>query len=339
MEIKIDKIKNIVLLGGGKLLLDLARWAKSEYGIEVLVISSPRHSKEAIESNKTLENILKKENIKFIIVDDIKSKEVKNNTEYLTDTFYLSIGSAWIFSEDIINNLFNGKLFNLHGTRLPQNRGGGGFSWQIMMGNRLGFCQLHLIDGGIDTGNIVKTEEFLYPPACRIPKDYEEIYVKKNWEFVTNFIKDIKESGIVTQTQKQQEYLSSYFPRLNTFEHGWIDWNYYVSELERFICAFDDPYTGAKCLWGNKIVSLKKVSIDFSDQSFHPFQFGIVYRKNKDWLSICANGGTLIVEALRDENNLSLLEEIRIGDKLFTNLSKLDSRNKRVIYTPKGIKN
>ena len=39
-----------------------------------------------------------------------------------------------------------------------------------------------------------------------------------------------------------------------------------------------------------------------------------------------------------DQNNLSSLEDIRIGDKLFTKLSKLDSRNKRVIYTPKGIK-
>ena len=103
----------------------------------------------------------------------------------------MSIGAAWIFKDYVIKDLFKKKLYNMHGTRLPQNRGGGGFSWQIMMGNRLGFCQLHLVDKGVDTGDIIKTEEFLYPPSCRIPKDYINLYREKNMHFITSFIKEI----------------------------------------------------------------------------------------------------------------------------------------------------
>ena len=73
-----------------------------------------------------------------------------------------------------------------------------------MMGNRLGFCQLHLIDGGIDTGNIVKTEEFLYPPACRIPKDYEEIYYKKLLE---NF-EDLRDAALCGSDNKTSQLLN-----------------------------------------------------------------------------------------------------------------------------------
>ena len=214
----------------------------------------------------------------------------------------MSIGAAWIFKKETINGLFYGRLFNLHGTRLPQNRGGGEISWQIMMGNRFGFCQLHLVDGGLDTGHIVKTEEFLYPPSCRIPKDYKDIYVKKNLDFIINFIEKIKQEGVDIETVKQNEYFSSYYPRLNTRDHGWINWDDKVIQLERFICAFDEPYEGAKCFWNDQIVFIKKVCVDYHDQSFHPYQSGIVYRNNGKWLCVCAIGGSLIIEEIIDSD-------------------------------------
>ena len=110
-------------------------------------------------------------------------------------------------------------------------------------------------------------------------------------------------------------------------------------DLEKFICAFDEPYAGAKCLWKGITVTIKKVCVDFSDQNFHPYQVGIVYRKNKNWLCVCANGGSLIIEKINDKNGLSILKDIKEGDRLITNTNAIQSRLNRVIYTPKGIKN
>ena len=281
---------------------------------------------------------LTEENIPFLIIKDIAADEVSDFLGDLKNAFCLSVGAAWIFKKETINSLFCGRLFNLHGTRLPQNRGGGGISWQIMMGNRLGFCQLHLVDGGLDTGHIVKTEEFLYPPSCRIPKDYKDVYFRKNLDFVIDFIEKLRQGGIDIETTKQTEYFSSYFPRLNTRDHGWINWDDKVIELEKFICAFDEPYEGAKCFWNDQIVFIKKVCVDFQDQKFHPYQSGIIYRNNGKWLCVCAIGGSLIIEEIVDSDGKNLLLEIKVGDRLVTKSKNLDGRLKRVVYTPNGKK-
>ena len=59
-----------------------------------------------------------------------------------------------------------------------------GSSLEIMSGNKQGYCQLHLVDEGLDTGNIIFTEEFLYPVHCRIPRDYDEYYQDKLYQLV-----------------------------------------------------------------------------------------------------------------------------------------------------------
>jgi len=337
MQITIDKIEKFILLGGGRTLIDLARWCKCE-GEQVLIVTSPRHTEEIIESGKSFTDILSLEKISYIVVEDISSNKVKNYLGNLSNAFCLSLMAPWIFKKEIIKSLFNGKLFNLHGTKLPQNRGGGGFSWQILMGGRFGFCQLHLVDNGVDTGEIVKTEEFLYPPGCRIPEEYQNFFYDKNLNFAINFFREIRQFGLDEKTIKQTEYFSSYFPRLNTMENGWINWDDNIFDLEKFICAFDEPYAGAKCLWRGKTISIKKVCIDFSDQNFHPYQIGIVYRINQNWLCVCAKGGSLIIEKVYDENGLSILKDIKEGDRFITNLNAIQNRFNRVFYTPKGIR-
>ena len=77
---------------------------------------------------------------------------------------------------------------------------------------------------------------------------------------------------------------------------------------------------------------------DFGDQSFHSFQSGIIFRTSSDWLMVAANGGTLIVEELLDDNGISLINDVRVGDRFVTPTSYLDSRYERVVYTPQGKK-
>ena len=66
----------------------------------------------------------------------------------------------------------------MHGTRLPKNKGGGGFSWQILNNNRLGCNMIHQIDSGIDTGDIIFFKEYIFSQACKIPEDYEKFHNK-----------------------------------------------------------------------------------------------------------------------------------------------------------------
>jgi methionyl-tRNA formyltransferase len=330
-------IREIVLLGGGSSLLrEVSLWANdSSYSLKV--ITSPRHSEEKVDG-QTLIDFLDLNNISYLVVADIDCDLVRNYLSDIRYSFVISLGAAWIFSEKIIHDVFAGRLFNLHGTALPKNRGGGTFSWQIMMGLRFGFCMLLRVDAGVDTGDIATYQEYLYPISARTPADYMLYYAKKNKDFIINFIEKYKEKPCIIGFSKQAEYLSSYWPRLSSEINGWIDWSLNAIELERFICAFDVPYSGAKTYLNKKTVSMQSVSLSYDHGSFHSYQSGLVYRKSNQWLCVALRECSLIVEVVRDEAGVSVFDDISLGDRFFTPHHKLDTSRDRVIYTSQGIK-
>jgi len=339
-DIELGPCTHLVLLGGGKSLIDIAQQA-AIIGYVVQVVTSPRHADEIIENGLTLEKMLSETHIdSYSIVKDIKNKKVSTQLKLINDNaFYLSLGAAWIFEEPYIKDVFSNKLFNLHGTRLPQNRGGGGFSWQIMMGNRFGFCQLHIIDGGIDTGSIVEHQEFIYPFKCRIPSDYISHYRKKNVSFILKVLNQIRNENVTYTLIKQNEYLSTYWPRLNDDIGSWIDWSLAPEKIERFICAFDDPYSGARTLVNGCDVRLKKVHVNYQDGVFHPYQSGIIYRKGPGWICVAVDGASLVVEEVNDNNGNSYIDSIAVGDILYTPQTMLENNKSRVNYTATGLRN
>lgn len=337
-DLKLGPFDRVLLLGGGELLDSVARRVK-ELGIDVRVLYAPRHAEAILPSREqTLSDSLRDAGIETRMVPSVTDSGFTEDCSMTEGTFALSLGAAWIFPDAVIENIFGNRLFNLHGTRLPQNRGGGTFSWQILMGIRTGYCTLHRVDPGIDTGDIVLTEEFLYPANCRTPQDYKNVYREQNLRFITDFLLSARSAAISITPTPQQELFSSYWPRLNSEMHSWIDWSLEISLLERFICAFDDPYGGAQTMLGDDIVRLKGVSVDHSDGSFHPLQQGLVYRTNGRWLSVAASGGTLIVEQVEDEVGRDVLADISVGTRFVTPAERLDSRWNRVIYTPTGTK-
>jgi methionyl-tRNA formyltransferase len=272
-----------------------------------------------------------------LVVDDISDPSVADFIGKPPNVLFLSIGAAWIFSKNVIEKTFSNRLLNLHGTRLPQDRGGGGRSWQIMMGNRLGFCVLHQIDPGVDTGAIVASREFLYPPEARTPEDFATIDKRENLAFMISWISDRRETAVETTPVKQSEWFSSYWPRLHTETNGFIDWSLGAFELERFICAFDRPFRGASTLLNGQKVFLRKVSLTFGDGYYHPYQRGIVYRKSAGWVCVAVDGGSLIVEEITDEEGRNLLPNIRPGDRFSTSQELLEQGLSRVHWGPTGL--
>lgn len=331
---ELGPFNRVLLLGGGALLVRLALWAR-EAGYSVRVITAPRHAAEMVDgiSDQTLLTVLSNAGIDTDVINNIDSDEARKAIGNIERTFSLSLGAAWIFKKNVIEDVFQGKLFNLHGTRLPQNRGGGGFSWQILMGNRLGFCMLHVLDAGVDTGDIVAHEEFIYPPSCRTPLDFAAFYQEQNFKFLVSLLDATRGQQQAYSCVVQPEYLSTYWPRIHTSTHSWIDWSWSAAEIEKFICAFDDPYSGAQTFWRKKMVRLKKAFANYQEGYFHPAQAGLIYRVNKNWLCVACKDGAIIIEQLVDEAGNSLIQEICIGDALTTPVENLGQFGKRPVYT------
>lgn len=336
--VTLGPIRRLLLLGGGDLLFRLAEMGRRR-GLAVDVMTSPDQSKEKLPgTGRSLVAALREIGIKPGVVTKFDQPETARRIGDTQATFVLSVGARWIFRPEKIERWFGGKLFNLHGTRLPQNRGGGTWSWQILMGNRFGFCQLHLVDAGIDTGPLVVSEEFLYPPACRTPQDHIAHAAEQYVRLIGELLDSMKARPREFVCRAQPEYLSTYWPRLDTAAHGWIDWRWDAALLERFICAFDEPYGGAQTLWKGRTVRLKRAFASREDQPFHPFQSGIVYRTNKRWLCIAADGGSIVVEDLRDGKGASVLSEVRAGDAFTTPPRNLQALSKRVEFGALGRK-
>ena len=227
---------------------------------------------------------------------------------------------------------------NLHGSRLPLDRGGGGFSWRIMRGDKIGISLIHQIRPGIDTGDIVDYESYVFPENCRIPLDYYQIGIDKYYSFMNGFFDKVKKNEEFICTG-QDEDLSTYWPRLNTDAHGYINWSNYVEDIERFICAFDDPYKGAITYINDDKVRVKKVFSTKADGIFHPFQCGIIYRIMDGLVMVAANSGTLGINEIFNEKGENIISILKVGDRLYTPREKIEKALQyRAIYTPDGLK-
>lgn len=330
--ITLNQTSKILFLGGGATMRNVISHLRSD-GFSVCVVTSIRHA-QATENGSTFENFLKRQGVPLLVTSTLDIEELIQFCPDINERIAISIGAPWVIGKELIETYFSAKLLNLHGTGLPKNRGGGGFSWQILTRNRFGFCTLHVIDVGVDTGPILARAEFLYSPKCRIPADYENEYVQKSSEFLCNFLRNIKLETITLKSMKQASELSTYWPRLLADVSGWIDWNLRVDQLENFICAFDDPYIGASTYLNNRRVHIKKVSINYQDGIAHPFQFGIVYRKSDSYLCVAANQGSLIIEQLESPTGEDLLSDFIVGDRFITPQETLESAKRRVTWGP-----
>jgi len=332
------KIDIYILFGGGLLLIYTAKRLK-ELGIHVFVVTSERHSKETqcIDSKtNTLLGWLDDDRIEYVISKDITVDE--RVLSAISDaTIGLSFGAAWIFKQEFIDR-FDGKLLNLHGAQLPKNRGGGGFSWRIMQGDKVGVSLIHKVDAGIDTGDIVFSEEYTYPEKCKVPLDYQKYSVNKYNELLDTFfdkVKNLKSFNL----SAQKERFSSYWPRLSTDVHGYIDWNWTLIDIERFICAFDEPYAGASTFVNGVKVRIKECYSSADDGVFHPFKKGLIYRKNDEGVFVATENGSIVFNQVLDNEGRDMTRTLKVGDRFYTPQKFIEeSMRYRAVYTPTGLK-
>lgn len=331
----LDRVERVLLLGGGELLLDFAERCLAR-GVTVEVITSPRHAAEQVRSSR-LGDLLHGLGVRTLEVGQFSGEILARWIGPMQNTVALSLGAAWVFRRDTIDEVFGGRLLNVHGTRLPRDQGGGGWSWQIMNGNRLGMCLVHLVDEGLDTGPVVSSQEFVFPASCRVPADFSEAYRSRLIPFLDELVGRMSAGHSQWPLSEQSHHLSTYFPRLSTQVNGWIDWAWPAEAIERFVCAFDRPFAGASTRWQGKVVRLQTVSRQGTDGAFHQFQSGLVYRAGPAWLMVAAPDGQLIVESVTDTEGVSCLGEVRAGDRFFTPPDDLTTARRRVSYTPAGL--
>lgn len=333
-QTKFGQIDKILLFGGSERALHLIETIGSSLKIEV--VTAPRLADETPPGfhNPFIEE-LSARGVEFQVINSLSDCDLASKVT--ETTLGISLGSPFIFRQEHIAK-FKGRLINGHGNRMPTYRGGGGFSWQILQGVELGYHVFHLVETGLDTGAIVFSDEFSFSHNSRTPNDFRKEFTETEKKFFREFIDKVL-AGEEFQQIDQQEYFSTYFPRLSTLHHGFIDWSWSALEIERFICAFDDPFAGASTFLNGRRVFLKGARSSRADGDFHPFMSGLIFRKSSKFLYVAAKGGCLILEELLNEDGQDIKSSTILGSRLHTPSAELDSAKEfKAIYTPKGLK-
>ncbi len=310
---------------------------------EFIALNNSLNLKTTIITSSDQSRLIDKD-IKYKIFNNLDSKFynfIKKNFD-IEKTLFISIGARFIFKPKDIASIFKNNLINVHGTRLPLDSGGGGFSWKIMREDRIDNQCFHLVDSSVDTGPIIFNKLSIIPKKCITPDDFLKLRSENVYKFYEEFIKILKK-GEKFELKPQPNYLGRYNPRLNTEKDGYINWSMNSYDLINFINAFETPHKGASTFLNNEKYGklfIKKAQLHGGDSSNHPFMAGIVSRHDKQWIVVSTNSKhMLLIEEVLDKFGKNILNKIKAGDRFYTPIKFIEnSFKKRSKFFSKGSK-
>jgi methionyl-tRNA formyltransferase len=331
-------VKNLFIIGGNRLneiypfqtIIDLNK----RFKYKLFIYTENLHLKKKISKKNNFRYFLNKKNINYTKVINYKDLvvKVKNDIDKSKNKSYcLLLNSLFIIKKDLIK-LFDSKIFNVHTGLLPNQRGAAVQTWQIMSRLKESAVTIHKVTTEIDKGNII-FEKKINCKNILNEKDFNIKASKSEKYLLSNLFDMIKQNNIVIGKRQKTAY-SIYMPRLNTPTHSFINWNWEGKDIVSFINAFSDPFQGARTFVGKKLFIIKKAKIYKEKQSFHPFQFGIIYRIDKNYIYVAAKGCCVKIDgtSLKNFNKL-------IGKRFYTPIKFLESAlQSRAIHFPNNIK-
>lgn len=222
-------MEKIILCGSGNLLLQSLSIIKLDTIYKVYL------NKTADNSHLKIKKKLKKFKIDFTYVSI--NKDTILLKKYLDISKIISLQYKNIISHKIID-LYKNKIFNIHFSYLPINRGCYPIAWSILNNDEFSGVTLHRVDEGIDTGNIILQEKIKIAKIQSAKKLYEQS-IKIGCQILKKFLslQNYKE-------YKQNEKKSSYYSNKSIdFSSIYIDWNKKFNEILIILKALNfEPY-------------------------------------------------------------------------------------------------
>jgi methionyl-tRNA formyltransferase len=291
---------NLVIIGGNRLneIYPLQSFfeLKKKYNFLLTLLTENTHLKKKINNKyRNFMTFLKKKKQNYENIKDYNSlyKKIYELEKKGGKNIYLLVNSIFIIKKDIIK-LIKGNLYNLHIGKLPEQRGAGITTWQIMSNIKKTAVTIHKVESGLDTGNIV-VEKKINCKNIKIPEVFYKKISKSEKKVLDIFISKIAKNKKI-KTIKQLNKNSVYMPRIDTKVHGYINWMWQAKDIVLFINAFDRPFAGARTFINGEKCILRNAVLLKSKIKFHPFQNGIVIKLIKDSYFVASQDGIIKTE-------------------------------------------
>jgi methionyl-tRNA formyltransferase len=334
---RIPRPASLVLIGGGDTMIHAARSALARH-LRVTVILAPRHADERLPlGGEVTLRAFQGLGVPVLVFEDINAEPLAANDWTGSEALALCFGPAWIFSDGVLA-AFGAGMINYNPIPVPRYLGGAHYSWQILNGDREGGAVLQLITRELDRGPILRARYFRIPDEARTPADYFAAYHAHGCELLDATLDDIVAGRPFEQKAfAEVDAHRLYLPRLHTLHNAFIDWQWSGREIERFCCAFDEPYMGAATFVQGVEVRLSDVRLE-SGAEFHPFVSGLIIRRRGGHSWAATRDGLLRIGAVRTVRGEDAGALLREGRRLATPPQKLyEAKTYRPKLSGKGI--
>lgn len=174
-----------------------------------------------------------------------------------TDLVFLSVEYDRIIRPDRFHP--TAHLFNLHFSLLPKYRGCNTAIWPILNGEVEHGVTLHVIDPGVDTGDIIAQRSF--PMGEKTARDLYFTCMSLGYELSRDYLPRLL-SGDYSATAQDPDGGSTYKRRDLDFSKKFIDFDQTTVEVLRHIRAFTFPEYQLPVVDGLSIVGARAVSPD-----------------------------------------------------------------------------
>lgn len=347
MQILLPEKNNLrfALLGSGYHLCAFAEMLVERGYPNPIIVTHPRAEHER---DRSLLRDVRLYTFLFDVADQLGLDVVESPTVNRSDVVELllqrrcmaafSLSCRSIIKKEFID-AFNGRVFNIHPSYLPEERGGGIFSWRIMNGVSDVAATIHVVDEGIDTGPVILQKRVDVGVATPAPYDFliktNELYT----ELLLSFLAMIEQSSAVS-CYAQDESISTYLPRLFTEVNAAINWDWSAEEIERFVRAFSYPYPGAFSYVRGIRIAILAAEFLSNARTYHPFISGRVIKIGQDGsVYVVSRGGLLRIMKVAIEGHQHMpANVIRITDTFLTPHDLLFESRSRTVNVKEIVK-
>lgn len=186
---------------------------------------------------------------------------------------------------------------NVHGSLLPKYRGAGPIQWALINGERKTGITTMRMDEGLDTGDILMTEE------THIGDDDDAVTLGERLAVIgagllVKTLKGLKDGSLHARPQEGE---ASYAPPL-TREDGRISWSGSAAHIRNLIRG-TYPWPGAVCLLNGERLMIIRASVPAPGGRGEP---GKITRISAEGIEVGTGEGLLLVKEVKPEGKKAM---------------------------------
>nr|WP_312576021.1 methionyl-tRNA formyltransferase [Sedimentibacter sp.] len=219
--------------------------------------------------------------------EKIKCKENVEVLRKYTPDVIVVVAYGQILNKKILDLPKYGCI-NVHASLLPKLRGAAPLNWAIINGEKTTGVTTMLMDGGIDTGDMLLKSEIDIDDNMNVGELHDKLMIQ-GAGLLIDTLKCIERNNI--QKEKQDDSLSNYAPMLNK-ENTRINWNDSTKNIHNLIRGLS-PWPGAYFNYDGKKVKVYRSSCIDDKTEYEP---GFVLKADNNGIYIASTDGVVIIE-------------------------------------------